>query len=253
MIWEGFLYVTAQTTPALRRLGLVGDALALRSRALRQARAWAPHEARCRAFVERVAARCTSRRTALVLGSGLVRDVPLAALAGRFEKVVLVDAVHLLPARLRARRLGARTLAADLSADGADRPDVAGPVDLVISANLLSQMPLPYRRRSGDWDDPEPLARIGRHHLTQLRALDAPICLLTDVAYRDVAQDGTETEETPLVDASLLPPPDESWDWTVAPKGEIDRGFARIHRVGAWHLPAGWDATAAAGAARGDA
>lgn len=232
------MYATARTTPSLRRLGLVGDALALRSRALRQRRAWAPHESRCCAFVEKLAATCVTRRLAVVLGSGLVRDVPLERLVEAFERVVLVDAVHLLPARLRARRLGAETCVADLSAPGDEAlASFAGRVDLVISANLLSQMPLPHRRKSGNWDDPAPLTRIGRHHLAQLRALRAPICLLTDVGYRDVEPDGTETEETPLVDASLLPEPDESWDWEVAPLGEIDRGFARIHRVGAWHLP----------------
>ena len=242
MIWESILYATAQTSPELRRLGLVGDALALRSRANRQARAWRPHELRCHAFVEQAAGRCARRRTALVLGSGLLRDVPAARLAGMFERLVFVDAVHLLPARLRARRLGAETVVADLS--GGDRAGVAklkaeAGIDLVVSANLLSQMPLPHRRTSGDWEDPEPLVRIGGSHLADLRDFGAPICLISDLGYRDVGPRGPASEECPLVDESLLPPPQESWDWEVAPRGEIDRAFARIHRVGAWHFGAG--------------
>ena len=42
-------------------------------------------------------------------------------------------------------------------------------------------------------------------------------------------------------------PLDEGWDWEVAPRGEIDRSFARIHRVGAWHLPPGTDPPPACG------
>lgn len=237
MIWEALLYATAQSTPSLRRLGLVGDALALRSRALRQRRAWVSHEARCKAFVAGAVAACAERRTAIVLGSGLLRDIPLQTLADAFERLVLVDAVQLLPARFAARRCGAETEVADLS-DGNSPELVAlrngGRVDLVVSANLLSQMPLPHRRLSGEWDDFAPLTQMGRRHLADLASFGATTCLVTDVGYRDVDRGGTTGGETPLVDESLLPPPDESWDWEVAPRGEIERGFARIHRVCAW-------------------
>ena len=225
----------------MRRLGLVGDAIALRSRALRQRRAWTPHEERCRAFVIRAVDTLPRRRSVVVLGSGLARDVPLARLAASFERVVLVDAVHLLPVRWRAWQLRAECVAADLS--GGDDAAIAslrarGDVDLVISANLLSQMPLPHRRAADDWKDPEPTRRIGIHHLATLRSFRAPVCLLSDLAYRDVQRDGSASEEHPLVDESLLPPPNGTWDWEVAPRGEIDRGFARIHRVGAWFFGA---------------
>jgi hypothetical protein len=168
--------------------------------------------------------------------------------------VLLVDAVHLLPSRLRARRAGAEIKVADLSGGDAEavrRLGAEPDVDLVISANLLSQMPLPHRRRSGDWDSPEPLTEMGRRHLADLAAFGAPVCLITDVAYRDRARDGSESEETPLVDESLLPPPDETWDWEVAPFGEIESGFARLHRVCAWRWTP--EATDASRPARGPA
>lgn len=255
MLWEAILHASARSTPGLRRLGLVGDALALRSRASRQRKAWAPHEARCHAFIARAVDRCERRRTVVVLGSGLLRDVPVARLAGAFERLVLVDAVHLLPARMKARRLGAEMRVADLSRD--DDPALAAlrvepGIDLVISANLLSQMPLPHRRRSGDWESTEPATLIGKRHLADLAGFAAPVCLLTDVAYRDVSQDGSSGPEHPLVDEALLPEPAESWDWDVAPRGEIERRFARVHRVGAWLLPPG-GATAAVEKARAPA
>jgi hypothetical protein len=171
----------------------------------------------------------------VVLGSGLLRDVPFRHLAATFQKVVLVDAVHLLPARVAAWRRGAISLVAGLSSESGSLRRLAADktVDLVVSANLLSQMPLPHRRQSDEWEDFSLTTTIGRQHLADLFAFHAVRCLVTDVAYRDDAGDD-EGEETALVDEALLPPAAATWDWTVAPRGEISRGFARVHRVGAW-------------------
>jgi hypothetical protein len=50
------------------------------------------------------AERAPGRRKALLFGAGLLHDIPLRALAARFEEVVLADIVHALPSRLAARR-----------------------------------------------------------------------------------------------------------------------------------------------------
>ncbi len=68
-------------TPAsldARRTGHLTAAVSLWSRGARCRRAWGPHEARCHEVVERAVEGCDRRRTCLVLGSGLVRDVPLS-------------------------------------------------------------------------------------------------------------------------------------------------------------------------------
>ncbi len=43
------------------------------------------------------------KRTAVVLGSGLLRDVPIEELSENFDTVVLVDLVHLASVRLWLR------------------------------------------------------------------------------------------------------------------------------------------------------
>lgn len=241
MLAEALLHATARSSPALRRAGLVGDAVALWSRATRRRRHWRPHEERCRALVASVVERLPSRRTALVLGSGLLRDVPVARLARAFERVVLLDAVHLLPARWTARRLGCEVVVCDLT--GLSRPEAAEApllgyardpsVDLVISANVLSQLAMAPGRRSAD---PEGLARdVAAAHLRDLAAFRAQVCLLTDVRFADVDPAGQAGEPVMLVDPALLPGrPDAEWEWEVAPRGEISRRFARIHHVQAW-------------------
>ncbi|WP_375460736.1 hypothetical protein [uncultured Enterovirga sp.] len=253
MLAEALLHLTAKSSAELRALGLVGDAVGLWSRATRRRKAWSPHEQRSCAFVRSFAESLARHRTLLVLGSGLIRDVPLAFLAATFERTILVDAVHLWPARLRAGRVRAETRVADLtgfaaSLSGEEAGRVAPlaalqadpAIDLVVSANLLSQLPMAPAR----WLDRRPEAArrwpadLGRviqeGHLADLAGFGAPVCLLSDVSYRDVARGGDVAQgETALVKCAL-PAPDEVWDWEVAPPGEIDRGFRRIHRVHAW-------------------
>jgi hypothetical protein len=43
------------------------------------------------------------KRTAVVLGSGLLRDVPIRELAAAFDTVVLIDLVHVASVRLRMK------------------------------------------------------------------------------------------------------------------------------------------------------
>lgn len=245
MLAELALYATARTSRALRERGLVGDAVALWSRATRRRAAWAPHETRCHAAVRGSVTDLPHCRTAVVLGSGLLRDVPVRELAAAFARVVLVDAVHLLPARLAARRHGCDLLVADLAAPAglARMLDGVSPIDLVISANLLSQLPISLLREVED--DGAGRRALQAAHLAALEACGARVCLLSDTLYRDVARDGTVLEEVALVDPDLLPPADEAWDWEVAPRGEIARGFARVHRAAVWRdLAAARSATA---------
>ena len=259
MLAELILYATAKSSRPLRRLGLVGDAVALWSRATRRRRDWADHERRCHAVVTEAVKGLASRRKVLVLGSGLLRDVPLPLLRGRFERVVLLDAVHLLPARFAARRRDVIAVVGDLTGMADMMAGASGPrrdplapwrddpdLDLVISANVLSQLAMApaarLERRPGRGDLPPDLssdlaARIVGWHLDDLSRLRCPVCLLTDVSYRERRRDGSEGPAIDLLHGHDLARPDVSWDWEVAPRGEVTRDVAHVHRVHAWH---GW-------------
>ena len=103
MLAELALRLATPAARMTRKLGLVTESVALWSRGLRQRRAWAGHHARCRAVVAQAIAELPERRTAVILGSGLLRDIPLGLLCANFERVLLVDAVHLPQIRLRMR------------------------------------------------------------------------------------------------------------------------------------------------------
>lgn len=235
----------------IRALGLPADSVALWSRAQRRAADWKPHEARCHVVVERAVEGLARRRTVLVLGSGLCRDVPVERLAQTFANVVLIDAVHLAPVRRRLAALSnIRFVTADLTGAGAwiagkaaVRIDVLAPwraddtVDLVISANILSQLAIgpedyldAHPQRAAALPSGLPDQLIGMH-LQDLAAFRCRVCLLTDVEMRKERRDGTVNERMDLLGGHTLPTPDDFWNWTVAPFGEVAGGAARIHRV----------------------
>ena len=240
---------------AHRRLGCVGDSIRTASRARRCRTAWAPHLSATRAVIREAIAVSGRRDTVVVLGSGALDDVPLAELAGAFARVLLVDAAHPWSARLEARRhANVGLLAADLS--GAfglllGRADDLGPMlpsvcaapetDLVVSANLLSQLPIrpverleASRKPLGRWrsEDGEAFGRrIVEGHLDALAALTARVCLVTDLDEMEEGRDGRVLERLDLLYGATLPEPERSWVWELAPFGEAASDRRLTHRV----------------------
>ncbi|MGL5363788.1 MAG: hypothetical protein ACRDBH_12980 [Bosea sp. (in: a-proteobacteria)] len=251
MLAEFALWLTTPVPRAIRRMGLLGDSVRLWSRGRRRASDWASHEAQCHVIVHKAVAGLARRDTVVVLGSGLARDVPLEALCATFMRVVLVDAVHLLPLRLKVRKFGNVVLETrELTGlagllDGSASVRVApladlqedSRIDLVISANVLSQLPLPVT----DWLErqpafpkllpPDPCRAVIDWHLADCAGFKARICLLTDTGYVERDHNGTVTETVDLLHGRKLPAPDASWDWPVAPKGELRGGYSQTHRA----------------------
>lgn len=251
MLAEVLTWLSTPASRDARRTGHLTAAVSLWSRAARCRRAWGSHEARCHAVIERAIEGLARRRACIVLGSGLVRDVPLDRLAAAFEKVVLIDVVHLWPARWKARR-HANVELVDLDITGSTdlllgratgfgdplrryRNDAT--VDLVISANCLSQIGL----LPSEWiEKRDGLARtrfpdIGRRliesHLDVLKKFSGRVCLLTDSQSFDLDAEGREIERSDLLEGVRLPPADEDWDWLLAPIGEFARDYAIHHRA----------------------
>lgn len=246
------------TTPApraQRRLGYRRDSVWLMSRARRCRAAWAPHLAASRAVMRASIATARGRDTAVVLGSGPLADVPLDDLAQAFRRVVLVDAVHPRPARRAIRAFpNVETLTADLSGamalmmgQAADLDPRLPPVcaapstDLVISANLLSQLPIrpvarleASRRGLGPWTPSAGDAfgrRIVEGHLAALAGLAASVCLVTDLDETEEDHQGRVHARHDLLYGVRLSQPEQAWTWELAPFGETARDRRLIHRV----------------------
>ena len=236
MLLDLALYLVTPAPWRHRRLGYVRESILLTSRARRCRRAWAPHCAAARAAMLDAAADLPRRETVVVLGSGGLADVPLAALAGLFREVVLADAVHPLGARLAARRHGnVRLVTVDLVAEAVAA--LCGPADLTISANLLSQLPIvPLDRCEARGSAvPEGLGgQIVSAHLAALDALPGRVCLITDTDQREEDRAGRITDTLDLLHGVRLPAPFRAWEWEIAPFGEAAANRRLIHRVRAY-------------------
>lgn len=217
------------------------------ARAGRCAKDWAAHEAQCQAFVRKTVAGMRERRTVVVLGSGLLRDVPVGFLAKTFDTLVLVDLVHLASVRLwlRSKRFGnVRLISRDLSGfDDVLAGREAEPLaflrqvpylDLVISANILSQIGVGATRRleaERSADAAEVVQKLIAAHLNGLAGLPCKVALLTDTRYRVSDRTGHVREDSDLLHGIAPPPAAAQWSWPVAPFGEESRDYQVVHDV----------------------
>lgn len=241
MIVEALVWATQRRAAGAAASGVAAEQAAIVARYLRCRTAWGPHLRRCRDVVLDGARRATDRRRAIVLGSGALLDIPLAALARLFGEVLLVDAVHPLHARLQALRLGnvaLRTLS--LVAPDARPPAYRSwraelpPADYVVASMLLSQLPPP---RAADPDAQWRRALIAAA-LGDLTRGDETLCVITETARTVRPRHGPERHEDPL--AGVTPPPAcADWDWELAPPGEGADGASVVLSVAASLRPAG--------------
>jgi hypothetical protein len=245
MLAEWFKHLTLSCPAPLRDMGYARELISIEARHKRCRDAWAPHLERCHKVILD-AARDIGRGKAVVLGSGLLLDIPLPELSETFDEVVLVDIFHMPAAEKRAKEFSnVRLETADITglahATWAHvNENRAGPLpppqvdagtfadaDLVVSANVLTQLPLfpmgwLMEKGQGYADaDMKPFARrIVDHHLELLSSLPGRVCLLTE--HLRVICDGDEVlqEIDPLFGATL-PVTGLKWTWDIAPRPEI--------------------------------
>ncbi|OYQ32529.1 hypothetical protein CHU95_17220 [Niveispirillum lacus] len=257
MLREILISLRTRCAPVFVRLGYRHAAVACVARAARCAAAWRAHQEATRTHILSAMAEVPDNRdTAVIMGSGPCLDLPMTELLARFARVILVDVAH-PPAALRLTRqhsaielmerdlTGVAALLTDSAQTTLPQPacnafvEEAG-VGLVVSANLVSQLPLvPLRQAAKRWPDTD-LATYAKAivtaHLDHLRAFNCPTLLIGDVQRRVIAPDGQVTEmEDPLFGAEL-PAGEQEWDWTVAPVGELSNGWSIVNRVRALRI-----------------
>lgn len=257
MLSEWLTYWRTDCPPQARKLGYLRESIGIRSRYRRCRTAWQPHLENSKAALLESLNACRNFRTALVFGSGLLLDIPLAELSQRFAQVWLVDLVHLPEVHRAARRHpNVRCISHDVTGLLERLDDLApGNLDLpppqrfldqpefdwIASVNLLSQLPLLplawLRQRFPDiaeneWERWE--EKLLRQHLDYLAAFGRPACLLADAEQTTIGADGEILERNDF--GGLLDGwgrPLSGWRWDVAPAGEITLGTARHHLVAA--------------------
>ncbi len=252
MLEELYIALSAKAVPGAREVGLVREVAGIAGRYRRQKKAWELHLQHSKEFITAHLHEAEAAEPVLVLGAGLCLDLPLDALNAHRTGALLVDAV--LPRRTRARLaryenidfeladltgfIGAYTGAEDPY--GLTPPDIA-PVPLAgyglaVSANILSQLALPFASSPPLNDAENELTiRLQKAHIRALMTMGCPALLITD--YERVERHGDHDHVIRSVDSGLLPgEPLETWQWHIAPDGETERGRDVTLNVGAWLL-----------------
>ena len=252
-------YLAIPVPRHVRRMGYVRELRALRARRNRCREAWRSHLEHTREVVLEAAARCERRRKALVVGSGLLFDVPLEELSRQFGSVVLVDIVHAWSVHRAARRfsnvqlvpldvtgvverchvLARRRTPAPLP----QRPAecfVGERFDLVASVNILSQLPvvpngyMSRRIRALTEADTREFSRaLVVNHLDWLCGFPGIACLITDLERLHYGECGLVSREESLWGIAL-PKSCREWVWDLAPRPEMYFRLDVRHRVGGY-------------------
>ena len=252
--WSDYL---ANPAPRhVRQMGYVRELRALRTRRNRCRDAWQPHLEHTRAVLLESAAQCEQRRSALIVGSGLLFDVPLAELSRQFESVVLVDIAHLWCVHRQAARFpNVRLVPLDVTGvverchamarERSEAPLPQRPVecfagehfDLVASINVLSQLPVAPNGYLSRRIQSLTGARIGEfsralvhNHLDWLCSFEGVACLVTDLERLHVDDCRTVSREASLWGIQL-PDGGRTWLWDLAPRPEMHVDVDVRHRV----------------------
>ncbi len=253
MLAELFRYVATPCPRYARAMGYLHEQISIRARHQRCRRAWEPHLERTKQVIRDAVGRCQRRRKAVIFGSGMLLDVPVAELTSSFREVVLVDVVHPLGAGWRLAN--ATALAADVTgtaetvyrlahAGGEPLPRVRptlfrddAEVDLVASVNLLSQLPyIPCKYLAAAAAYPkEEIDAFARHlveaHIDYLRELPGVVSLVCDLERLTLDRSGKLTERLTALRGVKLPWSGEEWVWDLAPRPESNPHYSYQRRV----------------------
>lgn len=252
-------WLESLATPAprwVRSLGFVRSSVAVRSRFLRCQEAWQSHLQKTKALILEAAARCPQHRTAVLLGAGLLHDLPLRELDDLFEQVLLVDIVHPLSTRWALREYRSihphfcdvtgvmhqlehcqkhPDLPLPISKPNAflDQPEV----DLLVSINLLSQLGCVSSKSLSAHRPPEQIQHFQQQlveaHLAYLQKAPGHAALISDFAWSRIPTNGGPPQTWSLFEHLQWPVPsfEHHWNWNIAPAPERERDHHFVAHV----------------------
>lgn len=250
MLFEALQYLTTPCPRPFRAMGYLRELIATEARAKRCRAAWQPHLQKSRAVIGEAVAATDGTGKAVVLGAGLLSDIPLNVLAAKFDHVMLVDVCFLKQTRrIVWRHPHIELRVSDITGAArplhkGERPAAVVPdeltladADLVVSANVLSQLPLipvQYLRKSQPHvseDELHTFAQgIVRAHLAFLETCLGTVCLISEVERQFVDGGHILETEDPLWGVPL-DLEGEEWFWNIAPRPEVSPDVDIRNRV----------------------
>jgi len=252
MLQELIVLLTSKSVPAARKAGLVSEVASISGRYGQHKDAWTNHIEKTCAAIEKHIPHIDPKKPILVLGAGLCLDIPLATLNRHPAGTVLMDAVYTPMARRQCYlykniRFKCHDVTGFLAPfwESKDSEKITLPdnaplptsgYSLVVSCNILSQLPLSFAASPPKGDtECRITASIQQAHVRALKAMDCPVLMITD--YERLETEGENQSVISTVASALLPgTPTETWQWHIAPKGEVRPGLDVTLNVGCWLL-----------------
>ncbi len=244
MIVEAIQHFLTPSPREVKALGYVREAIAIEARFARCHDAWTDHLDKCKYHILAAANLLAPKSTIMIIGSGALHDVPMADLIDLEHALILVDIVH-LPKIQKKYKKQIQLIEQDVTGwvrplyHNNPYPETAcrlPKADLVISLNILSQLPLNLLNYAEKNHIPLPndfMKNITDSHLKLLKSVAPQSLIISDI--ERCYNRGGELLERESVFAEIdLPTPKDSWDWLIAPKGELDRDAYLIHHVACW-------------------
>lgn len=256
MLAEWFRHLTTPAPAHLKCMGYLKELIAIEARHRRQRHPWQPHLEACKKLILEAADGAHPGRVT-VLGSGLLLDLPLEELSETFADVRLVDIFHLPGIEKRIAAMANVSLASnDLTGlaqatfdhvnEGREGPlpqpridaGTFADSDLIISLNLLTQLPLlpmGWVQAGAAAHDEAAVKSFARaiidHHLEFLKSLPGRVCLITETK-RVISDHGEALQEIdPLFGAEVKATQIKRWTWDIAPRPEITRNIDLCFRM----------------------
>lgn len=213
MLRELFEYYLTPASVEAKESGYLYEAIAFESRARRNKHHWKPHWEFCQQQVQYFIEKHPEAKSIAIFGSGCLFEIPKNFLTKKMEKIILIDQVFPRSVRTWAKKFKGQV---EIQERDLNRnfPE-ALQCDLILSANLLSQLTLVQKT-------PLEKATIEQKHFANLVDLRKPVLLWTDVEriYSDAKSgDNLEQEKTVF---GPLPPAANEWIWNIAPAPEFD-------------------------------
>jgi hypothetical protein len=262
MFSELFTSITTRCPQYVRHMDYLNEIIAMKGRSKRNREAWQPHLDHSRGFVLSAVEKCRNRAKVVILGAGLLLDVPLKELSSMFREVVLLDIAVLPEVRRSAKQYAnVRFLQCDVTnvakklheniQRGLNELPQAAPLapaidettGLVVSLNILSQLwviPRAYALRKLPGLDEERVAswcrQIVESQLTYLRTLPCPVALIADHEFVKRDKQGNIVSQGSTLFDLALPEPDTSWTWNIVPVGQDQQYLSKELAVGAWYF-----------------
>jgi len=255
-VWDWIKYLAIPFPRHLRDMGYDRELRQLGSRKERCRAAWRPHLERTRSLILEAVDRCNRYDKVVIVGSGLLFDIPVAELSERFREVTLVDILHLWQVRAAVSAYSnvrlhpmditgiVKKVHAAAHGGGALQVPECKPefflndgIDLVVSANILSQLPVLPNGYASRWLNrvsPEQVKGFSRglviNHLDWLASFTGNVCLIADLERLYCDGEKVVSREQSLWGVDL-PEGGQEWMWELAPRPEIVWNRDIRHRV----------------------